>query len=216
MRVEHGMVGVDPCGFSRGIGGEPFSHRVGERIFGENRKASTHARCATPAVGNPSFGETRKVSVHARRGTPPRALDEGYVADLYPGVEWPKVSAVAETRAETRMRTAKIWNHDLGESLKQGGKSGAIGAAKSQPATLERSAQDCQYDSGECLKTDPYMYCLKQGGKSGAIGAAKSQPATLERSTQDCQFDSVECLKTDPYAHCRTFGRGTRSCKGEG
>jgi hypothetical protein len=47
---------------------------------------------------------------------------------------------------------AKLRSSDQGECLKQGRKSGAIGAAKSQPATLNRSSQDCQGDSGDFLK----------------------------------------------------------------
>jgi hypothetical protein len=107
-------------------------------------------------------------------------MDEGYAADLYSGGEWPKVSAVAETRAEKRTRTAKILNRDLGESLKQAGKSGAVGAAKSQPAILELSAQDCQYDSGERLKTDPYAYCR-----------------TFGRGTHSCKDEGLDLLVSE-------------------
>jgi hypothetical protein len=99
----------------RNIGGEPFSHQTGRCTFGEDRKASTHARSATPAAGSPFFGEDRATSTHARRGTPPQTLQVGYVADLRSKDKWPKISNDIETRAMKRMRTAKLQSSDSGK-----------------------------------------------------------------------------------------------------
>jgi hypothetical protein len=84
---------------------------------------------------------------------------------------------IHEARAEIiEMINAKLWSSESGECLKQGRKSGAIGADFGEP--------------GECLKQGrksgaigaDFGECLQQCRKSGAIGADFGEPG--------------ECLKT--------------------
>jgi hypothetical protein len=69
--------------------------------------------------------------------------------------------------ADIRGCLAKLRSSEFSECLKQGRKSGAIGAVKSQPATLKRSPQDCQGDFGERLKTSytTVGLLLSRGGR---------------------------------------------------
>jgi hypothetical protein len=68
------------CGIRGGIGGGPVSRPL-RPIGGE---PFSHHR-----MGDPSFGENRRASAHARKGTPPHARDEGFLGDLRSEAEWP-------------------------------------------------------------------------------------------------------------------------------
>jgi hypothetical protein len=215
-----------------GIGGGPVSHLPFRPIGGE---PFSHHR-----VGDPTFGENRKVSTHARKGTPPHARDEGFLEDLR-SAEWPAASGVKETKAEKKMRTAKLRNHTYGEDAGTSGDFGNMVKSKGDFGNMVKSKGDFgnmvkfkgdfgnmvkfkgdfgnmvkfKGDFGNMVKSKgDFGNMVKSKGDLGNMVKSKGDFGNMVKSKGDYgefSSDSDECLKTFGYYDTRSCSSSTCS-----